>query len=161
MSKNKIFIFANMLIFSIFIMSCSSQEYTTAKLAIQQSDFSKASEWLPKAMEVEPDNPEIPMVMAIEIHAQNEDWNEIWNVGNEKNEKSIRYLAEKVIEFTNSSSKIVIIDPVNLHGKLFAEAPEKIPDSSKIRDRLNWDTIKSADEVIKEVVDHFKEIKGI
>ena len=44
-----------MLIFSIFIMSCSSQEYTTAKLAIQQSDFSKASEWLPKAMEVEPD----------------------------------------------------------------------------------------------------------
>ena len=39
-------------------MSCSSQEYTTAKLAIQQSDFSKASEWLPKAMEVEPDNPE-------------------------------------------------------------------------------------------------------
>ena len=77
MSKNKIFIFANMLIFSIFIMSCSSQEYTTAKLAIQQSDFSKASEWLPKAMEVEPDNPEIPMVMAIEIHAQNEDWNEM------------------------------------------------------------------------------------
>ena len=66
-----------MLIFSIFIMSCSSQEYTTAKLAIQQSDFSKASEWLPKAMEVEPDNPEIPMVMAIEIHAQNEDWNEM------------------------------------------------------------------------------------
>ena len=46
MSKNKIFIFANMLIFSIFIMSCSSQEYTTAKLAIQQSDFSKAAEWL-------------------------------------------------------------------------------------------------------------------
>ena len=77
MSKNKIFIFVNMLIFSIFIMSCSSQEYTTAKLAIQQSDFSKASEWLPKAMEVEPDNPEIPMVMAIEIHAQNEDWNEM------------------------------------------------------------------------------------
>ena len=93
--------------------------------------------------------------------AKNEDWNEIWNVGNEKNEKSIRYLAEKVIEFTNSSSKIVSIDPVNLHGKLFAEAPEKIPDSSKIRDRLNWDPIKSADEVIKEVVDHFKEIKGI
>ena len=62
---------------------------------------------------------------------------------------------------TNSNSKIVSIDPVNLHGKLFAEAPEKIPDSSKIRDRLNWDPLKSADEVIKEVVDHFKETKGI
>tara|TARA_B100001057_G_scaffold499203_1_gene608967 strand:+ start:3040 stop:4020 length:981 start_codon:yes stop_codon:yes gene_type:complete len=93
--------------------------------------------------------------------AEEEDWNEIWNVGNEKNEKSIRYLAEKVIELTNSSSKILSIDPVSLHGNLFAEAPEKIPDSSKLRNKLNWKPIKSADEVIKEVVDHFKEIKGI
>ena len=53
-----------LLIFSFGIISCSSQEYTTAKLAIQQSDFKKAEEWLPKAMSVEPDNPEIPMVMA-------------------------------------------------------------------------------------------------
>ena len=68
--------YLNILLIMVFF-ACSSQEYTTAKLAIQQSDFSKASEWLPKAMEVEPDNPEIPMVMAIEIHAQNEDWNEM------------------------------------------------------------------------------------
>lgn len=60
----------------IFI-SCSSQEYTTAKLAIQQSDFEKAKEWLPKAMAVEPDNPEIPMVMAIEIYAQDNQWNKM------------------------------------------------------------------------------------
>ena len=49
------------------IFACSSQEYTTAKLAIQQSDWSKAGEWLPKAMKVEPDNPEIPIVYAIEV----------------------------------------------------------------------------------------------
>ncbi len=64
------------LILMIFI-SCSSQEYTTAKLAIQQSDFEKAKEWLPKAMAVEPDNPEIPMVMAIEIYAQDNQWNKM------------------------------------------------------------------------------------
>ena len=52
--------------------ACSSQEYTTAKLAIQQSDYNKAAEWLPKAMAVEPDNPEIPVVMAVEIHSENE-----------------------------------------------------------------------------------------
>ena len=63
----------------LFIVSCSSQEYTTAKLAIQQSDFAKASEWLPKAMAGEPDNPEIPMVMAIEIHAKNENWEDMIN----------------------------------------------------------------------------------
>ena len=60
----------NILLITIFF-ACSSQEYTTAKLALQQSDFKKAAEWLPKAMAVEPDNPEIPIVMAVEIHAEN------------------------------------------------------------------------------------------
>ena len=63
-----------MLIFSIFIISCSSQEYTTAKLAIQQKDFPKVAEWLPKALEVEPDNPEILVVMGVEVHARNQEW---------------------------------------------------------------------------------------
>jgi len=61
-------------IFGLLIIACSSQEYTTAKLAIQQSDWAKAEEWLPKAMAVEPDNPEIPIVYAIEVHARNGDW---------------------------------------------------------------------------------------
>ena len=61
-------------IFGLLVIACSSQEYTTAKLAIQQSDWSKAKEWLPKAMAVEPDNPEIPIVYAIEVHARNGDW---------------------------------------------------------------------------------------
>ena len=38
-----------LIVFIVF--SCSSQEYTTAKLAIQQSDFVKAAEWLPKAIQ--------------------------------------------------------------------------------------------------------------
>tara|TARA_B000000475_G_scaffold242221_1_gene213459 strand:- start:390 stop:680 length:291 start_codon:yes stop_codon:yes gene_type:complete len=59
-----------------YIIACSSQEYTTAKLAIQQSEWSKAEEWLPKAMAVEPDNPEIPIVYAIEVHARNGHWQE-------------------------------------------------------------------------------------
>ena len=86
-------------------------------------------------------------------------WNEIWNVGNEKNEKSIKYLAEKVIGYTDSQSKIVSVDPVKIHGELFAEAPEKIPDSTKIRTLLNWEPKKSADEVVLEVVNYFKDIK--
>ena len=86
-------------------------------------------------------------------------WNEIWNIGNEKNEKSIKYLAEKVIRYTNSKSKIVSVDPVKIHGELFAEAPEKIPDSTKIRSLLDWEPKKSADEVVLEVVNYFKDIK--
>lgn len=61
-------------VIGFFIIACSSQEYTTAKLAVQQSDWAKAEEWLPKAMAVEPDNPEIPIVYAIEVHARKGDW---------------------------------------------------------------------------------------
>ncbi len=71
----RIFFTISLIQLSIFIItSCSSQEYTTAKLAIQQSDFEKAAKWLPKAMEVEPNNPEIPIVLAVEIYAKNSRW---------------------------------------------------------------------------------------
>ena len=64
-------------ILGLLIVACSSQEYTTAKLAIQQSDWSKAEEWLLKAMAVEPDNPEIPIVYAVEVHARNGNWKQM------------------------------------------------------------------------------------
>ena len=64
-------------ILGLLIVACSSQEYTTAKLAIQQSDWSKAEEWLLKAMAVEPDNPEIPIVYAVEVHARNRNWKQM------------------------------------------------------------------------------------
>ena len=82
----------------MIFFSCSSQEYTTAKLAIQQSDFKKAAEWLPKAMAVEPDNPEIPIVMAVEIHAEKEDWFEMVTMFN----KAIELDPQKVIEIRGS-----------------------------------------------------------
>ena len=73
----KVQFFIGILTIVMVFFACSSQEYTTAKLAIQQSDFVKAAEWLPKAMAVEPENPEIPIVLAVEIHAENEEWEEM------------------------------------------------------------------------------------
>lgn len=86
------------LIFTIFFISCSSQEYTTAKLAIQQSDFQKAAEWLPKAMAVEPDNPEIPVVLGVEIYAKNSEWSEMIKMFN----TALKINSEKVIEVRGS-----------------------------------------------------------
>ena len=82
----------------LFIVSCSSQEYTTAKLAIQQSDFTKAAEWLPKAMEIEPNNPEIPLVLAIEIFAKNSEWSDMKKMF----DRSMGIDPEKVIELRGS-----------------------------------------------------------
>ena len=92
--KNKQYFSKIIFLIAMVIISCSSQEYTTAKLAIQQSDFKKAAEWLPKAMAVEPDNPEIPIVMAIEIHAENEEWEQMIALF----DKAMEINPEKVIE---------------------------------------------------------------
>lgn len=83
-------------------------------------------------------------------------WNQEWNIGNELNEKTILYLAEKVKEITKTDSKIIHIDPKKLHGNLFSEAPEKIPNSEKIKELLGWKPTKYVDEVIQEVVEFWK-----
>jgi nucleoside-diphosphate-sugar epimerase len=81
--------------------------------------------------------------------------NEEWNVGNVLNENSILYLAKRVKELTNTKSNIVHVDPTVLHGPLFAEAPEKIPDASKIVSKLGWKPTKNVDEIIDEVVAYY------
>lgn len=85
-------------------------------------------------------------------------WNQEWNVGNELNERTILYLAEKVKELTNSKSKIVHVDPIDIHGPLFSEAPEKIPNSAKIKKLLHWKGTKGVDDVIKEVINYYKNV---
>lgn len=85
-------------ILSMIMVACSSQEYTTAKLALQQSDWPKVAEWLPKAMLVEPENPEIPIVMGVEIYAKNSQWSDMV----EMFEKALSINSEKVIEVRGS-----------------------------------------------------------
>lgn len=91
--------------------------------------------------------------------ASNEYWNQEWNIGNEKNENTILYLATKVKEIADSNSNVVNIDPTTLHGPLFSEAPEKIPNSEKIKSLLGWKATKEVDDILKEVIDYFNSKK--
>ena len=60
---------------AVIIVSCTSQEYTSAKLYIQQQEWKKAKEFLVKAIEVESENPEIPYQLGYHIYAlQEKDW---------------------------------------------------------------------------------------
>lgn len=83
--------------------------------------------------------------------------NDIWNLGNGDNVATINYMAEKVKGFTNSSSEIINVDPKTIHGPLFEEAWDKIPDSDKIKDRLGWKPTLSADEIIETVIRFWEE----
>jgi len=60
---------------AVIIIGCASQEYASANLYIQQEEWAKAKEFLIKAIEVEPDNPEIPYKLGYYIYALKEkDW---------------------------------------------------------------------------------------
>lgn len=91
--------------------------------------------------------------------APEQHWNQEWNVGNEKNENTILYMATRIKDMLNSQSTISHVDPVELHGPLFSEAPEKIPNSEKIKSLLGWCATKDVDSILKEVVDYFLEKK--
>lgn len=81
--------------------------------------------------------------------------NEIWNIGNPNNTSTIQIMAEKVKEFTNSKSEIKFIDPKTIHGKLYEEAWDKIPDSTKIQQELGWKPKWGTDEIIRDVINHY------
>ena len=60
---------------AVIFVDCTSQEYTSAKLYIQQQEWEKAEEFLIKAVDAEPENPEIPYQLGYHIYGvQKKDW---------------------------------------------------------------------------------------
>lgn len=69
----------------ILLIGCASEELTSAKLYIQQQDWDNAEEYLVKALAVEPDNPEVPYLLAHEIYGRKEEWKKM----NEMHDKAL------------------------------------------------------------------------
>ena len=60
---------------SLMLWGCgSSPEYTTAKMSIEKANWVQAEEYLVKALEAEPDNPEIPIQLGYHIYAKQGNW---------------------------------------------------------------------------------------
>jgi UDP-glucose 4-epimerase len=73
-----------------------------------------------------------------------------FNIGS-TNEITISELAKKVIELTNSTSKINYKKHSDVFGANFEEPKRRVPDISKIKDFIGWQPSKSLDEVILEI----------
>jgi UDP-glucose 4-epimerase len=78
-----------------------------------------------------------------------------FNIGS-TNEITISELAKKVIEITNSSSKISYKKHSEVFGDNFEEPNRRVPDISKIKDFVGWQPRKSLDEVILEIADDLR-----
>jgi UDP-glucose 4-epimerase len=80
---------------------------------------------------------------------------EVFNVGGNQ-QISIKDLAEKVINITNSNSQIEYKPYSEVYGSDFEEPNSRVPDISKIKDAINWSPQKGLDEIITELSTHMK-----
>ena len=80
---------------------------------------------------------------------------EIFNVGSTQ-EISIRDLAQKVIDMTDSESNIEYVPYENVYGDGFEDMKRRIPDISKIRNFIGWEPKVYLDELLQMIIDHEK-----
>lgn len=76
----------------------------------------------------------------------------VYNLGNPDNRCSIEHLAREIIEATGSVSDIELVDPQELWGPGFREAPDKIPKAAKARRELGWIPTRSRFDIITDVL---------
>jgi len=82
--------------------------------------------------------------------------NEIWNIGNSENKCTIMEMAVMTKQMTNSLSKITCVDPKTIHGPLYEEAWDKIPNANKIKTLLGWQPKYNIDYIVNDVINYYK-----
>ena len=80
---------------------------------------------------------------------------EVFNVGGNQL-ITIKALAEKVIKFSNSNSKIEYKTYKEVYGADFEEPNSRVPDINKIKSAIGWSPKKGLDEIISELATHMK-----
>lgn len=92
----------------VLLVGCVSEELTSARLYIQQENWEKAEDYLNRAMQVEPENPEVPYLMGDQIYARNNEWKKM----NEMFNKALSLGPDKTISVGNMSGTVA--DMVNV-----------------------------------------------
>jgi UDP-glucose 4-epimerase len=95
------------------------------------------------------------VVAIVDLMDTSESIGQAYNIGS-TNEISIKDLAAKVIELTNSKSQIVFKKHSDVFGDDFEEPARRVPDISKISKAIGWKPKKSLDEIILEVAEYLK-----
>lgn len=83
----------------------------------------------------------------------------IYNIGNPVNKISVRDLADRVKEMTNSSSEVIYADAKKIHGELYEEAEsfEKTPVLSAAP-AVGWEPEIGLDALILETIEYYRPI---
>jgi UDP-glucose 4-epimerase len=80
---------------------------------------------------------------------------QVFNLGNDDNVVDMLTLAQKVIDSVGNGH-VEIVNPMDLHGMAFKEAPEKTADSRKARMELQWTPTRSIDDIVADTIWYWK-----
>ena len=72
-----------------------------------------------------------------------------YNLGNPASRTTIGELADRVLEVCSSPAGKCCVDPRDLHGKSFAEAADKFPDSGSMQ-QLGWQPAYTLEDTIRD-----------
>ena len=78
---------------------------------------------------------------------------EVYNVGS-ANEISIRGLAERIKEMTQSDSEIRLVPYEEAYEEGFEDMMRRVPDISKISDLIGYKPTHTLDEILSSVIEH-------
>ena len=78
-----------------------------------------------------------------------------YNIGG-VGEVTIRDLGMKIIERTCSESKLVNIPYAEAYGQGFEDMARRVPDITKIKNKLGWSPTHNLDSIIDSVAEHLK-----
>jgi UDP-glucose 4-epimerase len=82
-------------------------------------------------------------------------YGQVFNIGSQ-NEVEILDLAHRVKEATGSSSEIKLVPYDEAYEEGFEDMQRRIPDTTRIRERIGWEPTKSLDEILADVVDEHR-----
>jgi UDP-glucose 4-epimerase len=80
---------------------------------------------------------------------------EVWNIGNDHEEVTIRELAERVKARTGARSEIVLVPYDRAYEEGFEDMQRRVPDLSKIRGLTGYEPKVSLDGILDRVIGYF------
>ncbi len=80
---------------------------------------------------------------------------EVWNIGNDREEVTIRELAERVKARTGATSEIVLVPYDRAYEEGFEDMQRRVPDLSKIRGLTGYEPKVSLDGILDRVIGYF------
>ena len=84
------------------------------------------------------------------LQSKDETIGQVYNIGG-IGEISILELANKILELTNSKSKIIYRDYSDVYPPTFEDMLRRVPDISKIKNAINWSPSRDLNQIINDV----------